>query len=301
MNCGDPMAHDSYEPDPEHVNALLWHIARYRLTVFTALERLPAFLTLGPRKIKAILRYSHRQSLIAAAPLYHSAKYWFLTASGALHCELESDRSGPLTELAKLRALAILQFCILSVRPRHRLTADDVARKFQLVYRPGLPDGYYFDPQDSGRLGLARVDAGRRGRWDRTVQSLREDIDDHIHQIGFRKLIQAGRFEITLLTILPQKARRIAGTLSQYRDTARVPLHIVALPQLLPLISPRLLKGGILPSRQKAPFSRVSSLPAQEHGKTMGNGPMQTVGGHDVQGNAVRRITGDNQYVPCPK
>lgn len=128
------------------------------------------------------------------------------------------------------------------------------------MFRPGLPEGYYFDPQGSGRLGLARVDAGRRGRWDRVVQSLREDIDDHLHQVGFRKLIQAGRFEITLLTVLGQKARRIVESLSQYRDTVRVPLQVVALPELLPLISPRLLKGGISPSRRKTPFSRVSSL-----------------------------------------
>jgi hypothetical protein len=63
-----------------------------------------------------------------------------------------------------------------------------------------------------------------------------------------------------LLTVLGQKARRIVESLSQYRDTVRVPLQVVALPELLPLISPRLLKGGISPSRRKTPFSRVSSL-----------------------------------------
>ena len=282
MNCGDPMSQDSLEPKAEHIDAIVQHIARYRLTIFAAIERLPVFSALGPRQIKNMLQHCRRQSLIGCAPLHHAAKYWFLDAGGAERCGLEPNRSGPLSELAKLRALAILRYCILAERPRHRLTADDLARSFPTVFRQGLPEGYYFDPQDSGRLGLARVDAGRRGRWDRIVQSLREDIDDHLHQVGFRKLIQAGRFEITLLTVLRQKARRIIEALSQYRDTARVPLHVVAMPELLPLVSPRLLKGGISPSRRKTPFSRVSSLPVQEHGKTTGNGPLQTVGDLDI-------------------
>ena len=270
------------EPNTEHIDALVQHVARYRLTVFAAIERLPVFSALGSREIKSALQHCRRQSLIGAAPLHHGARYWFLDAGGAERCGLEPNHSGPLSELAKLRALAILRFCILSDRPRHRLTADDLSRSFPTLYRPGLPEGYYVDPQDSGRLGLARIDVGRRGRWDRVVQSLREDIDYHLHQIGFRKLIQAGRFEITLLTVLRQKARRIIEALSQYRDTARVPLHVVAMPELLPLVSPRLLKGGISPSKRKTPFSRVSSLPVQEHGKTTGNGPLQTVGDLDI-------------------
>jgi len=223
----------------EATEAVLNHLARYRLTVFAVLERLPEFSAAGLREIKNVLRDCERQTLIGSAPLHHHAKYWYLETAGAKRCGLAEQRCGFLSEPAKLRALAMLQFCCLSDRPRHRLTADDLARSFPSLQRPGLPSGYYFDPVGSGRLGLARLDVGRRGRWDRVVQSLRADISDHLHQPVFKRLIEAGRFEITVLTVFRQKARRIEEALAQRKDAGAVPLQVVALPELLPLITSR--------------------------------------------------------------
>ena len=208
-----------------------------RLTVFAALERLPEFSAAGPRQIKNVLRDCQRQTLVGSAPLHHGAKYWYLDTAGAKHCGLAEERSGFLSEPAKLRALAMLRFCCLSDRPRHRLTAEDLARSFPSLQRPGLPNGYYFDPAGSGCLGLARLDVGRRGRWDRVLQSLRADINDHIQQPVFKRLIEAGSFEITVLTVFRQKARRIEEALAQRKDSCAVPLQVVALPELLPLIT----------------------------------------------------------------
>jgi hypothetical protein len=84
---------------------------------------------------------------------------------------------------------------------------------------------------------LARVDAGHRGRWDRIVESVRVDIDEHCRHFGFRKLIDAGRFEITVLTIFKQKAKRIKESLNQHLDARRVPVRVVAIPELLPLVA----------------------------------------------------------------
>jgi len=223
----------------EFVDAVVHHLARYRLTVFPAVQQLPAFATSRPSQVKDTLRECQRQSLIGSAPLHHGAKYWYLDVLGAQRCGLPEERIGPLSEPAKLRALAMLRFCCLSGAPRHRLTADDFAQSFPDLARPGLPDGYYFDPQGSGRLGLARVDAGRRGRWDRAIESLRDDINDHVHRSGFRRLIQAGRFEITLLTVLRQKAQRLYESLTQFPDARRVPVQVMAIPELLPLLSSR--------------------------------------------------------------
>ena len=253
--------------------AVLNHLARYRLTVFAALERLPVFSAAGPRQIKNVLRDCQRQSLVGSAPLHHGAKYWYVDTAGAERCGLSELRIGPLSEPAKLRALALLRFCCLSDKPRHRLTPDDLSRHFPSLYRPGLPSGYYFDPAGSGRLGLARIDAGRRGRWDRVLQSLRADINDHVHKPGFQRFIEAGRFEITVLTVFRQKARRIHESLAQVADAHRIPLQVVALPELLPLIGS---------GRERRCFDHsyffdsppwVSTLLALEHGKTTGNRP----------------------------
>jgi hypothetical protein len=215
------------------------HVARYRLSVFNAIERLPCFIEVGAKRVKDILAECRSRSLLESAPLHHGAKYWYLGQSCTEQHKMSPERIGPLSEPAKLRALAILRFCCLSDRPRHRLLADELRASFPDVARPGLSDGYYFDSQGSGRIGLIRVDAGRRGRWDRVIQSLREDVDNHVHCPGFRKLIQAGRFEITVLTVFRQKAQRISDSLAQHPDTRRTALQVVAMPELLPLLSCR--------------------------------------------------------------
>lgn len=239
-NCGDAMPHvlpEVKSADAQLTGAVLSHIARYRLSIFSAIERLPEFSPYGLRQVKETLRDCRRHGLLGCAPLHHGAAYWYLDARGAAHCGVPEERVGPLSEPAKLRALAMLRFCCLSDRPRQRISAEELTHTFKCLARPGLPSGYYFDPAGSGRLGLARVDAARRGRWDRVVQSLREDMKDHMQQPGFRQLVQAGRFEITLLTIFRQKARRVYDSLSEVRRGCPVPIEVVAIPELLPLVT----------------------------------------------------------------
>lgn len=48
------------------------------------------------------------------------------------------------------------------------------------------------------------------------------------------------------------------------------------------------------------PSYGFQSLQALEHGKTTGERSQQTVDGPDAQGSAVRRVTGECQYVSCP-
>jgi hypothetical protein len=215
------------------------HIRRYRLSVFNAIERLPVFTKCGARQVKQVLAECRRQSVIDSSPLHQGAKYWYLNTNGVAQSATTNHQTGPLSEPAKLHALAILRFCCLSERPRHRLTANELRDRFPDIDRPGLPDGYYFDPQNDGRIGLVRLDAGRRGRWDRIVQSLRNDISVHLRSPGFQRLIQADRFEITVITVFRQKAQRIREALMQHSDAQRVLLRIVAMPELLPLLSTR--------------------------------------------------------------
>jgi len=221
----------------EMLDMVLDQVARYRMTVAAAVSRLPMFSGFSPREIRNLLKECRQRSLLASAPLCQAKTYWHLTVEGAQRCGLPEERMGPLSEAAKIRAFAMLFFCCLTEKPRHRLTNPDLERHFPELYRPGLPQGYFFDPEGEGRLGLLRVDAGNRGRWDRVVESLREDMTTHIHQPGFRKLIHASRFEITLLTVFPQKARRIYEALTAHRDAHRVPVQVISLPELLPLIT----------------------------------------------------------------
>jgi len=240
MNSGDFMSLRTTTPTPqtdEAIAAVLRQIARYRLTVFAALRTEPVWADAGLRAIKHTLHETQRRGLIDSSPLHHQARYWRLTTAGADQLGLTPKPSGPLSEAAKVRAYALLVFCRLLDRPRVRLTPDEIGRHFPDVDRTGLPTGYYFDPRGNGCLGFARVDAGQRGRWDRIVESVRQDIDAHWQQPGFRPLIAAGRFELTVLTVFPQKSRRIHDALASHRDAQRIRVQAVALPHLLPLLT----------------------------------------------------------------
>lgn len=216
---------------------VLEHIARYRLTVPAALARLPGLKPITSRQTRHVLRQLQRLSFLASAPLHHGQTYWHLTAEGARRCGLKEDRTGPLSEPAKIRAYAILYDCCLSNRPRYRLTRAELERHFPSLFEPGLPSSYVFDPEGKGRLALVRVDAGHQGRWDRVLESLREDVSRHWAHVGFRTVVRADRFEIVLLTALPQKVERLTQALQTHRDTRRIPIRITAIPALLPLIS----------------------------------------------------------------
>lgn len=216
---------------------VLEHVARYRLTVPAAVGRLPGLKSIAPRQIRRLLRQLQQRSLLISAPLHHGQTYWQLTAEGARFCGVKEQRTCPLSESAKIRAYAILYDCCLSDKARHRLTPGDLERHFPSLYEPGLPSGYVFDPDGEGRLGLVRVDAGHLGRWDRIIESVREDVSRHWAHAGFRSVVRAGRFEIVLLTALPQKAERISHVLKAHRDAERIPIRITAIPALLPLIT----------------------------------------------------------------
>jgi hypothetical protein len=217
------------------LDALIEHIARYRLTVFPAVRSLPAFATVPPARIKDLLKDARQRQLVDAAQLHDGISYWHLSSAGAAKCG-SNARFGPLSEPAKLRAYAVLRFCCLSEQPRHRLLPGELRRHFPELDRPGLPSGYYLDPTGPKRLGFLRVDAGHRGRWDRILQTLRDDIRDHASQSAFTRLVRAERFELTVLTVFRSKAERIKECLASLREAKSVPVKVAAIPELLPLI-----------------------------------------------------------------
>lgn len=224
--------------DEHTVSALLEHLTRYRLTELSSLKRLAAFSDWRPGDLRQLLRECERKRLIGSAPLHHAARYWFLEAKGAKRLGLSEQFSGPLSEVAKIRAYTVLRYCCHSEPMRHRLTATELQQHFPALHRPGMPNYYYFDPQGEGTIGLLRIDAGHRGRWDRSIQSLRQDISSHFLRDGFRQIALTGKFRITLVTVLSRKANRLVDALQQHRDTQRIPVEVIAMPELLPLVVP---------------------------------------------------------------
>jgi hypothetical protein len=231
--------------DSDVRHAMQEHLLRYRMTVLAAVQQMPEFKAFGRKRTAAILHQLCRSRDFGHAPLYRNRRYFFLAARGSKTVANQSpsgspdDQCGPLSELAKIKNYAMLAFCCLGRQPRHRLNRTDFDRCFPDLTRPGLPMNYYVDTsQSQPRLGFLRVDAGGRGRWDRVLAKCRHDVEAHCAQDGFRRFINRNAFEITVITALPQKARRLAESIGTLRDGRVRMIRVSAMPELLNLIAP---------------------------------------------------------------
>ncbi len=229
------MSHGTKQRTAADCRALIEHVARYRLTVpREAADALGQTLKSTRRRLANAVR----DGQLGIAPLYRNRRYYYLTPSGAESAG--APRHGPLGEAAKARAYAMLRFCRSDDASRQRLTAEDLQEHFRELYRPGMSGGYYVDTSDGRwpRIGLLRVDFGGRGRWDRIVQRVRRDIEAHATERGFRPLLARQALEMAVVTALPQKAARIRQALAAHRDARRIPVRVIAMPDLLHLVMP---------------------------------------------------------------
>ena len=231
----EPIAEDA-------VMDVMRQVERYRITTFDAAQQLACFEGQGPRSVKAVLKECVRRGWMGNAWLDASRRYWFLLPRGVEVLKLTDRRTGPLSESAKIKAATMLFFCLLGDRDRQVLTPAEV--RSQLGCDRGIPSTYYFDASDSNCLGLAQIDVGRMGRWDRIIQTVRKEVGRQLGMEGVNRLLAKSQFEITVITALPQKAQRLTNSMIEYPDLKRIPVKVVACPGLLPLLATAPKKKG---------------------------------------------------------
>ena len=226
--------------DPERVRLTLQHVARYRLTTPEAVRTVPALRLKTNANALAWLRRLVAAGRLGEAPLDHHGSYFHLTERGARDVRRKPHRgsrhAGPLSESAKARAFALLAFCRLSGINRERLWPDEL-RKVVPGFDPvGSASTYCAErTDDSRKLGFVRVDAGGFGRWDRILATLAADLRSVAAEPALRTLIAARAFEVTLVTVTPEKAERLRTALAEIAASA-VPVRVVAVPRLLALM-----------------------------------------------------------------
>ncbi len=213
---------------------ILDHVGRYRMSTKKIMGGLPELRT-RRRELRQVLAQMCDSGELGTEALFRNQNYYFLAQERA-----ESDgRVGPLSELAKIRSYAMLAFCCQSESPRERLTPEEMYKNFPELFCSGMAQSYYLDRSVAQpRLGFLRVDTGGRGRWDRIVNKVRADWEDHWAKAEWRPLIDRGEFEITLITALRQKAERIHTSLMSWSESKSSRIRIGVCPELLNLIAP---------------------------------------------------------------
>ena len=212
---------------------VLQHVARFRLSTAEAIKTIVALRLKTTANALAFLRQLVAEGWLGEASFDRHGPYFFLTPRGAQL--VQSPRSGPLSESAKLRAFALLAFCRLMGTPRERLSADDLRRLVPNWNIGGMSTTFYAERTANTRsLGFARLDVGSVGRWDRILATLAEDLRGFAAEPALRPLIANRAFAITLLTLTPEKAARLRDTFAEKHDPT-FPVYFVPVPRLLAL------------------------------------------------------------------
>lgn len=221
--------------------AIEQHVNRYALTVTEAIARLPVFEGSTVTAEEALCSLVAQKKLYGTL-LYRGRRCYFRTIGRRPPGDVPStrwiDEPERLSEESKIRHFAMLSFCCLAATPRIRMTGPELARLLPQGDTVHSAGSYYFRPGPPAGFGFLRVDMGGDGRWDRILAKCCDDARTHAYSPKWQGLIEAGQFEITLATSLPQKVERLVRALQGLSSPPGVPIRIAAIPELMNLISP---------------------------------------------------------------
>jgi hypothetical protein len=142
--------------------------------------------------------------------------------------------------------MAMLKLCFSDVEcQRRKLLSEDFSACFPDIQVDSQNRENYYLLE--GRIGYLRVDLGGRGRWDRIAAYCARDLARHETQPAFAPLMRDGFFEMTIVTCMPQKARRLRQLLARRPLHEVVAVDVVAFPELLNLISPPPISPASIP------------------------------------------------------
>ncbi len=224
------------------LDEILGDVALYKIGTLASFAAADYLARCPARHIRRTVTAFVEQGHLQEGPLLTTGNtYCALSERSARRLKLPVTRSGLLSVDPLITAAAILQFCRLGRLDgprRELLTRSQLERFFPQLMRPGLGGPFYLDDQ-TGRLARIRFDRARPRRWDRILQRCRRDLARLQRDPPWNKLLQAGRLQITVLTVLPQKVPRLEAELAQLARQSGLLFRVEALPGLWPLVRPQ--------------------------------------------------------------
>ena len=206
--------------------AVLAHIRRYKVGV----EQVMAPQGLWEPSLLAGLVQSGW--LLPPCMVNAQACYVELTPAAFWALDGEPGTGRRLSGPAAYKAIAFALFCGQEATPRTRILAGEFRDAFPDLARPGLPCGEYYVRPASQQLilGLLQIAGGRLPV--RCVRHAHEQVQRRRVLPAFRAAMEAGGFEITLLT--DSTARQQALQAAFKGRPLPVPCQIVVCEELTP-------------------------------------------------------------------
>jgi hypothetical protein len=211
---------------------VLAHVESFGLTVIEAARRLPVFLETGEAAAERAIERLERAGYLASTWLYRDRRCYYRPPVG------QSSPAHSISEETKIRRFARLSFCCLGKTQRMSASPSQLRQVIPDFSEALCANGYYLQADSQPVLGFLRIDMAGSGRWDRVLAKCCEDARHHARTPSFQQLIEAGQFEITLVTALPQKAERLCQALTSLDSLPAIPIRVTSIPELVNLIAP---------------------------------------------------------------
>lgn len=165
---------------------------------------------------KKVLNRLERRGLIRSfAYTLTGAKLWMLTSAGCYRLGVSDKLSRPLKTQGLARRLALCVFLYGGARPLRVLTPAELDA--------AAPGGSALDPQavyyldeaaGTRRIALVVIDYGALDAR-RVARKCAREVRDRFEHPGFRPLVFARLFQVTVLTSTAEKAQRVRTLLAE--------------------------------------------------------------------------------------
>ncbi len=237
--------------------AVLRHVWRYRLTTPRILSESGTLDRADLATAEAELQRLASIGLLHAAPLITGCEepiYYRLSETAAQALGQDPIIAKALKTDARAEWYATALFCCCGNVVRELFTREEFQTKFTHLWFVGQPVRYYLEPGEDGvvRLAFIKVDTGGPGQWERLIDSCERFIHQRITPdkvakqfrekvAAYATMVRENRFQISVLTAMPEKQRAIALELERrkLKGQSVPPIKGYAVPELFDLLHPR--------------------------------------------------------------
>jgi DNA-binding MarR family transcriptional regulator len=198
---------------------ILKHVARQRMTTVEAVQAL--FFPENERDAaKSTLRRLYgtppNYHVLQPEPLDDRRVYYRLTAKGTKLIGAAKDAAKPLGLQARVERYALLWFfCIDRPKQRSVLHPRKFPDQFPIKGERLPRKAFYIDEDDNGQVRLGYVVVDHRADSRRLVRKSGQTLQRFLRRGWFDDFVQAGAFELTVLTATEEKRKSLERALKR--------------------------------------------------------------------------------------
>jgi len=186
---------------------ILEFVIRYRVGTESLISKACFSDADSVANVSRVLRRLEKRGMLSSQTFVSGLNYYTATRRGLKLLGFTSRTPRPLTEQSLPVALAVAEYCVAC--GNHRVTSQEFQDTYPELWWPGSRASNYVFVRDDKGLVLRMLLVDRGGAARRIRSRVRRVIAQRSRLREFSLLMKAGRFEIVVLTGLPQQQAKI--------------------------------------------------------------------------------------------